>query len=75
MNTGDIIVDKTKPVYTAHKAIYEILDKVREGTFIPDREKDVMSEALGNDEKTGRTRAFGPDVAWIHGFAQDRISY
>ena len=28
MNTGDLIVDKTKPVYNAHKAIYVILDKV-----------------------------------------------
>ena len=75
MNTGDVIVDKTKPVYTAHKAIYVILDKVREGTFIPDREKDVLSEALGNDEKSRRTRGFGSDVAWIHGFTQDCISY
>ena len=75
MNTGDLIVDKTKPVCNAHKAIYVILDKVQAGTFIPDREKDVLSEALGNFEKEGRTRGFGPDVAWIHGFAQDRISY
>ena len=46
----------------------------KEGKFIPDREKDELSEALGTKEKGGHTRGLG-QVPWNQGFHEDRESY
>ena len=43
--------------------------------FIPDRENDELTKALGNPEKSGRTRGFGPDVRWKIGLPEDRQYY
>ena len=40
----------------------------REGTFIPDRENDELTEALGNPEHPGRTRGTPGSIAWKIGF-------
>ena len=40
----------------------KIVKEIKEGTrkFTPDREKDLLTLVLGNDEHGGRTRGFGP---------------
>ena len=40
----------------------------QEGTFIPNREKGELTEALGNPEHPGRTRGTSGSVPWVHGF-------
>ena len=40
----------------------------QQGTFIPDRENDELTEALGNPEPPGRTRGTAGTVAWKVGF-------
>ena len=46
-----------------------------EGSFQPDREKDILSTALGNKEHPGRTRGKGVNVTWMRGFADDYYTY
>ena len=36
--------------------------------FIPDREKDKLTEALGNAEHPGRTRGTPGSILWKFGF-------
>ena len=45
------------------------------GKIIPDRENDELTYALGNPEKVGRTRFFGPSVPWKTGFLADIDTY
>ena len=52
------------PVSKLKKYIKEAL----EGTFIPDREKDELTAALGNPEHPGRTRGTPGSVPWKLGF-------
>ena len=40
----------------------------REGMFVPDRENDELTEALGNPGHPGRTRGTAGSVPWKHGF-------
>jgi hypothetical protein len=51
------------------------VQEVQEGKFIPDRERDVRTKALGNVEHTGRTRGLGDKYPWSIGFAEDVDSY
>ena len=41
---------------------------MREGKFVPDRENDKLTRALGNPEHPGRTRGTPGSVAWKVGF-------
>ena len=52
------------PITKLRKAI----NKVHEGTFIPDRENDELTQALGNHEHPGQTRGTPGSVAWKIGF-------
>jgi hypothetical protein len=51
--------------------------EIKEGKrqFTPDREKDLLTLVLGNDEHGGRTRRFGPSYPWWLGFARDQDTY
>jgi hypothetical protein len=71
--TGELIAPPTivKPKDELVKAVQE----VQEGKFIPDREMDVLTKALGNAEHTGRTRGLGLNYPWSIGFAKDVDSY
>jgi hypothetical protein len=53
----------------------ELVKEVEEGKFNPDRERDVLTKALGNAEHTGRTRGLGPNYPWSIRFAEDVESY
>src|SRR6266498_2612097 len=55
--------------------IAEIQAQVSEGSFVPDREHDILTKALGNPEHPGRTRGFGSKVPWKKGFPQDAHRY
>ena len=52
--TGKLVVDKK--IETPHKKLLTVLENVKQGKFKPDREKDELSEALGNSEHPGWTR-------------------
>src|SRR6266540_2264301 len=51
--------------------IAEIQAQVIEGSFVPDREHDILTKALGIPEHPGRTRGKGSKVPWKTGFPQD----
>ena len=44
------------------------IDAAQQGTFVPDREKDELTMALGNPEHPGRTRGTPGTVSWKAGF-------
>src|SRR6266540_7308901 len=55
--------------------IAQIEAQVSEGSFMPDREHDILTKALGNLEHPSRTRGFGSTVPWKKGFPQDAHRY
>ena len=75
MVTGDIAFDENEKHPLPKKAILDAVQEAREGKFVPDRERDELSKALGNEEKTGRTRGYGADTPWCIGFPLDLESY
>src|SRR3954469_1623564 len=48
--------------------LQKLFAKTAKGTFIPDRENDELTEALGNPEHPGRTRGTSGSVPWKYGF-------
>src|SRR6266498_3362863 len=54
------------------KKIAEIQAQVTEGSFMPDRENEILTKALGNPEHSGRTRGKGSKVPWKTGFFTGR---
>ena len=54
----DILVSKLK----------QYIEAVQQGTFVPDRENDELTMALGNPEHPGRTRGTPGSVPWKAGF-------
>jgi hypothetical protein len=55
----------------------KIVKEIKEGKrkFCPDREKDLLTLVLGNDEHGGQTRGFGHSYPWWLGFAKDQETY
>ena len=45
----------------------------RSGKFVPDRENDELTRALGDPEHPGRTRGTPGSVAWKVGFPNEGI--
>jgi hypothetical protein len=52
--TGEVVFADPK-LAIPMKKIDEAIKEVEEGRFHPDREKDVLTKALGNPEHPGRT--------------------
>ena len=50
------------------------VEKASKEEFVPDRENDELTAALGNPEHPGRTRGHGAKP-WKLGFLQDADSY
>ena len=48
--------------------LQEYIEKAQQGTFVPDREKDELTMALGNPEHPGRARGTPGSVPWKVGF-------
>ena len=57
------------------EALRDAIKAVKEGKFIPDRENDELSCALGNKEHYGQTRTTPGSVPWKHGFPAERKKY
>ena len=72
--TGEVVYADPK-LAIPMKKIEEAIKEVEEGTFHPDREKDVLTKALGNPEHPGRTRGPPGSVLWVHGFHDSRDTY
>ena len=53
---------------TPIEKLQEYIEKAQQGTFIPDRENDELTEALGNPEHPGRTRGTSGSLSWKAGF-------
>jgi hypothetical protein len=71
--TGELIAPPA--IVKPKDELVKALQEVQEGKFIPDRERDVLTKALGNVEHTGRTQGLGPNYPWSIGFAEDVDSY
>ena len=56
------------------KKLKHYIDAMQQGMFVPDREKDELTMALGNPEHPGRTRGTPGSVPWKAGFP-DACSY
>ncbi|XP_006652090.2 uncharacterized protein LOC102716207 [Oryza brachyantha] len=70
---GGLILRGTRQAEVIHK-IVEAYDKSSQGEFVPDRENDELTLALGNKEHPGRTRGVGL-VPWKVGFPDSGNSY
>ncbi|CAN6336211.1 unnamed protein product [Urochloa humidicola] len=68
------LVSKDKRAEHVVKRIKEVREEVASGSFVPDRENDVLTRALGNKEHYGRVRGFGL-VPWELGFSEFADSY
>ena len=53
---------------TPIEKLQEYIEKAQQGTFVPDRENDELTEALGNPEHPGRTRGTPGSLSWKAGF-------
>ena len=68
---GNLVMDKK--IAAPFAALVQVFKEIKEGKFKPDREKDELTEALGNPEHTGWTRGWG-GYPWSTGFtAQDSL--
>ncbi|KAK1680005.1 hypothetical protein QYE76_040853 [Lolium multiflorum] len=76
MKTGNIVESDSRVRVPREKWI-EVTTEIKAGKlkFAPDREKDLLTLVLGNPEKGGRTRGFGPSVPWSLGFPADAETY
>ena len=75
--TGKIIAQgkwKAKIEYIT-KQLEDAIDKVRRGEYVPDRENDELTLALGNPEHVGRLRGYGAGVTLKQGFPEDADTY
>jgi hypothetical protein len=55
-------------VEEAAKNIYAIAAKQSQGTFKPQRERDILTAGLGNPEHPGRVRGISSKEGWKEGF-------
>ena len=73
MENGELILDETNLV--PKEAIEKAIALVNKGEFVVDRENDELTKALGNPEKSGRARGYGPDYTWFLAFSECNESY
>src|SRR5438128_8546428 len=71
---AELNFNKPETVEVVNK-LAEIQAQVTQGSFVPDRENDVLTKALGNKEHSGQTRGFGSKGPWKKGFPNDLHKY
>src|SRR6266508_1481179 len=71
---AELSFNKPKTVEVFNK-LAEIHAQVTQGSFVPYRENDVLTKAVGTKEHSGRTRGFGSKVPWKKGFPNDLYKY
>jgi hypothetical protein len=69
------LVHKKKGVATVQEKAVEFTAKQRLGQFKSDREKDILSGALGTAEDTGRIHDVASQMPWKVSFPKDVWSY
>jgi len=74
-NTGDLVC--SDGIRIPRERWLKVVKEIKEGKtkFRPDREKDLLTKVLGNDEHGGRTRGLGPSYPWVIGFPKDKGTY
>ena len=75
MATGNLVPAKKVKNPPPCEAIVEAIKEAQDGKFIPDREMDELTKALGNKEKGGRVRGLGPHYNWLIGFPEAVETY
>ena len=63
-----------QPMSEFIQTISQVTEEVRQGTHTSNREKDVLTQALGTKEHPGRTRGIGI-VPWKLAFSQESNTY
>ena len=58
----------------SEEKIIDAIEEARRGVFMPNRENDELTRALGNPEHPGRTRGKGV-VPWYEGVADWNADY
>ena len=71
---AELIFNKPETVEVVKK-LAQFHVQATQGSFVPDRENDVLTKALGTKEHPGRTRGFGSKVPWKKGFPNDLHKY
>src|SRR6266498_2719630 len=71
---AELSFNKPETVEVINK-LAEIHAQATQGSFVLDRENDVLTKALGTKEHLGRTRGFGSKVPWKKGFPNDLYKY
>lgn len=71
---GDVVFKDPKLQQVANK-MKEIVTQQKDGIFVPDREVDQLSVALGTSEHGGRVRGVSSKASWKDGFKEDAASY
>ena len=64
-----------KKITRVAKKLVDAVELVRQGKYVPDREDDELSLALGNKEHWGRCRGRGGGVGFLEGFPEDAATY
>ena len=67
-------VSKKACLKGAKVKLLEAIEDARKGVFMPNRENDELTRALGNPEHPGRTRGKGI-VPWYEGFSEWNADY
>src|SRR6266511_2238075 len=71
---AELSFNKPETVEVVNK-LAEIQAQETQASFVPDRENDVLTKALGTKEPPGQTRGFGSKVPWKKGFPNDLHKY
>jgi hypothetical protein len=51
------------------------MEMQKNGLFMPDREKDMLTAAIGTPEHSGRVRGISSTLPWVKAFREHRSSY
>jgi hypothetical protein len=71
LTQDDKLIHKKKGVAAVQEKAVELTAKQRLGQFKSDREKDVLSGALGTAKHTGCIRGIASQMSWKVGFPKD----
>src|SRR5438128_6659276 len=71
---AELSFNKLETVEVVNKLV-EIHAQATQGSFVPDRENDVLTKALGTKKHPGWTQGFGSKVPWKKGFPNDLHKY
>ena len=55
-----------------YKKMVGLKEQASQGSFVPQRERDILSEAIGTKEPTGRTRGLKNLASWGKAFSGDK---